>query len=76
VAEQLNGGEFAQVMDADWQLILPYLKENERLFGIAVDDLLTVSDEKKPFSQVYRKVQPAKMAVLAGSKAVSEPEED
>jgi len=27
VDEQLNGGEFARVTDADWKLILPYLEE-------------------------------------------------
>ena len=40
--EQLNGGEFAALSEKDWELILPYLQENERLFGIKIDDLLTV----------------------------------
>ncbi len=39
---QLNGGEFAELTQQDWDLILPYLEENERLFGISVDELLTV----------------------------------
>ena len=39
VEEQLNGGEFAEVTEADWKLIQPYLDENERLFGIAVERL-------------------------------------
>ena len=57
VDEQLNGGAFAKLTDADWQLILPYLKENERLFGISVnDDLLTVNGKKRPYSDVYIKV--------------------
>ena len=34
VPEQLNGGQFFPLTDADWELILPYLQENERLFGI------------------------------------------
>lgn len=28
---QLNGGRFAEMTKRDWDLILPYLKENERL---------------------------------------------
>ena len=36
VDEQLNGGEIVPLTDADWQLILPYLEENERLFGIPI----------------------------------------
>ena len=42
VDQQLNGGKFAALTEADWDLILPYLEENERLFGIKVEDLLTV----------------------------------
>jgi len=66
VPEQLNGGEFAEVTRKDWDLILPYLRENERLFGISVErDLLTVSGVRRTPSQVYREVQPVKLAVLA-----------
>ena len=36
VDEQLNGGIFARVTSKDWELILPYLQENERLFGIGI----------------------------------------
>ena len=39
-------------------MILPYLEENERLFGIGVDELLTVDGHKKMPEQVYRKVRP------------------
>ena len=57
--EQLNGGEFAPLTAADWALIVPYLQENERLFGIAVEeDLLRVNGVKRPPEMVYRKVQP------------------
>jgi len=42
VGQQLNGGSFFKVTDADWEVILPYLEENERLFGIKISDLLTV----------------------------------
>jgi glutamate synthase domain-containing protein 3 len=70
--EQLNGGEFAALNDKDWNLILPYLQENERLFEIKIDDLLTVDGQKREFSEVYRKVQVVKLAVL-GAKAVPVP---
>ncbi len=61
VDEQLNGGEIVALAQGDWDLIHPYLKENERLFGISVEnDLLTVKGQQRSFSDVYRKVQPAK----------------
>jgi glutamate synthase domain-containing protein 3 len=59
VADQLNGGLFAEFSDADWQLILPYLEANEKHFGISVEDhLLTVDGVRKAPSQVYRRVEP------------------
>ncbi len=59
VNEHLNGGEFVSLSDDDWQLILPYLRENEKLFGISIEnDLLTINGQKHPFDQVYRKVRP------------------
>lgn len=65
VEEQLNGGEFAILSAEDWALILPYLKENERLFGISIDnDLLMVNGDKKKPQEVYRKVKPVKVSVL------------
>ena len=60
VDEQLNGGQFIEISDADWALIEPYLQENERLFGIAVDRLLTVDGHKLTPKQVYRKIWPKK----------------
>jgi len=66
VPEQLNGGEFSEFEDRDWQLILPYLKCNEELFGISVEqDLLTVDGERRAPSQVYRKVRAVRLSVLA-----------
>jgi glutamate synthase domain-containing protein 1/glutamate synthase domain-containing protein 3 len=65
VEEQLNGGELVSLSEADWNLILPYLQENERLFGISVErDLLTVDGDIRPPEAVYRKVQAVKLAVL------------
>ncbi len=61
--EQLNGGEIALVEEKDWELILPYLQENERLFGISIqDDLLKVNGEPKSPLEVYRKVRPKQTA--------------
>ena len=44
--QQLNGG-IIDSTNEDWELILPYLEENERLFGIKVDDLLTVDGKQR-----------------------------
>jgi glutamate synthase domain-containing protein 3 len=65
VEQQLNGGKFFKMTPEDWELILPYLEENERLFGIAVDDLLTVGGQQLQPADVYRKVAPAKLAATA-----------
>ncbi len=66
VPEQLNGGEFAELGSKDWQLILPYLKKNQELFGISVeDDLLTAEGKKMPPEKVYRKVRAVKLEVLS-----------
>jgi glutamate synthase domain-containing protein 3 len=65
VAEQLNGGAYRPLLDRDWKLILPYLQENERLFGIQIDrDLLTVDGVLRKPNRVYRKVMPRKDADL------------
>ncbi len=68
VAEQLNGGVINAFTDEDWRLILPYLKENERLFGISVEEhLLTVDGKKMQPRDVYRTISPAKTTVLAST---------
>lgn len=57
--QQLNGGEIVALEEKDWDLILPVLKENERLFGISVEeDLLVVEGEQRNPLEVYRKVRP------------------
>jgi hypothetical protein len=44
---------------------MTYLQENERLFGIRIDeDLLTVEARLRAPDQSYRKVQAVKLAVL------------
>jgi len=54
--DQLNGGTFVPLTSADWALILPYLQENERLFGIGVDNLLSVNGERRQPEEIYRKI--------------------
>ncbi len=64
VEEQLNGGALDELSDADWDLIHPYLLENEKHFGIKIDDLLTVDGVKKSPKEVYRKVKAVPLAAL------------
>jgi hypothetical protein len=73
IDEQLNGGEFVDLTLQDWELIRPYLEENQRLFGISIeDDLLTVDGKLKLFSSVYRKVQAVKSDILTTASVGSE----
>jgi glutamate synthase domain-containing protein 1/glutamate synthase domain-containing protein 3 len=78
VDQQLNGGFFAKVTDEDWELIVPYLKENEQLFGITIEQLLTVNNERREPIEVYRKVVPASAAkvVMADTDDVEEASEE
>jgi len=62
--EQLNGGRFTDMSEADWNTILPYLQENERLFTIPVTQLLTIDGQLRRPQEVYRKVEPVELAVL------------
>lgn len=67
VPEQLNGGMISPFTEEDWQLILPYLRENERLFGISINDhLLTVDGRRMKPSDVYRTIGAVKLGVLTG----------
>jgi glutamate synthase domain-containing protein 3 len=59
VEGQLNGGMFLPLTVKDWELISPYLEENERLFGIKVENLLTVGAQRLPPEKVYRKIVPS-----------------
>jgi glutamate synthase domain-containing protein 3 len=67
VSEQLNGGQIFPFTKKDWALILPYLKENERLFGITVEELLTVDGKKRKPEEVYRTIGAVKLSVLSAS---------
>ena len=67
--DQLNGGEFAPFGREDLALLLPYLEENERLFGIPVRRLFTVDGEELPPERVYRKIRPAAHHALTPEEA-------
>ena len=71
VEEQLNGGQFLPFGDAEWDLVRPYLEENERLFGITVDDLLTVNGKRRGPGEVYRTIGAVKLSVLAAGAAAA-----
>jgi glutamate synthase domain-containing protein 1/glutamate synthase domain-containing protein 3 len=65
VEEQLNGGAYRPLGAEDWKLILPYLEENQRLFGIRIkEDLLTVDGALCEPKEVYQKVMPRKDAEI------------
>ena len=72
VEEQLNGGQFAKMIEADWKLIEPYLIENEKLFGITIERLLTVDGEKKAPKDVYRKIRPKKTGAQTEDDGLAE----
>ncbi|MEX0990988.1 MAG: glutamate synthase [Actinomycetota bacterium] len=67
--DQLNAGEFAPLAVADWDLIRPYLEENERHFGIPVQRLLTVDGVVREPGDVYRKIRPAAHHALTPEEA-------
>ena len=62
--DQLNGGELSAIAQPDWDLILPYLKENEKLFGLTVKRLLSRGEEAIEPSRAYRKVQAVALKAL------------
>ena len=65
--DQLNGGRISRLTQADWDLIRPYLEENERLFGIPLNDfLLKVDGVRKPPEEVYRKIEAVPLITLSG----------
>ena len=71
--EQLNGGRISRLTRADWNLILPHLQENERLFGISVEDfLLKVDGVSRPPEEIYRKIEAVPLVTLAGTVQMQE----
>ncbi|MFH1156122.1 MAG: glutamate synthase [Pseudomonadota bacterium] len=73
VEGQLNGGMFLPLTPNDWDLMKPYLEENEKFFGILLQDLLTVDGRLMRPEQVYRKVVPRAVGlkILEASKSVA-----
>ena len=67
--DQLNGGEFEELRDEDWVLIEPYLRENERLFGIPVTGLLNADGSTRAPHDVYRKIRPGAVRALQAEEA-------
>jgi len=67
--DQLNGGRIVSLSEKDWETILPYLKENERLFGISVDEVLLRKDGGlvKPWD-IYKKVEVVPLSALHKSE--------
>jgi glutamate synthase domain-containing protein 1/glutamate synthase domain-containing protein 3 len=71
--DQLNGGRISRLTPADWKLIQPYLKENERLFNIPVEGfLLKVDGVTKPPEEVYRKIKAKPLVTLSGTVQMQE----
>jgi glutamate synthase domain-containing protein 3 len=62
---QLNGGRLAEFTEKDWKLVLPFLEENEKLFGISIQrDLLTTHGRPAVPTEVYRKIEPTPLEEL------------
>jgi len=68
-ADQLNGGEFDELRQEDWELIEPYLRENESLFGIPVSRLLSVQGSTLAPREIYRKIRPGAVRALQAEEA-------
>jgi glutamate synthase domain-containing protein 1/glutamate synthase domain-containing protein 3 len=67
--DQLNGGAFVSMSDEHWQLIEPVLRDNEALFGISVETLLTVDGELRRPVDVYRAIIPMQQKALMPEEA-------
>jgi hypothetical protein len=62
--DQLNGGQLGKMSQDDWQLILPYLLENQELFGVKIEDLLRTGSQRNEPEQVYRKIEAIPLKAL------------
>jgi glutamate synthase domain-containing protein 1/glutamate synthase domain-containing protein 3 len=72
--DQLNGGELCPLESADWELIRPFLEENERLFGIPLQRLLSMDGQLLTAREAYRKIRPARHRALIPEEAWVKPE--
>ncbi|MFX1515596.1 MAG: hypothetical protein ACFFC6_04745 [Promethearchaeota archaeon] len=57
---QLNGGQFSPLQSKDWELIQPYIQENEHLFGFSS----MFAKKQQNLFEYYRKVEPISLMVL------------
>ena len=63
--DQLNGGRFAKLDQRDWDVIRPYLEENERLFGIKIENGLPWKGKSSlDRSETYRKIGAVQLEAL------------
>jgi len=62
--DQLNGGQLGKMSQDDWQLILPYLLENQELFGVKIEDLLRTGSQRNEPERVYRKIEAIPLKAL------------
>lgn len=67
--EQLNGGEIVELANRDWNLIKPYLEENEALFNIPISRLLQYNGRALEPNKIFRKIRPASLRVLEPEEA-------
>ena len=56
--DQLNGGRFVPLSEADWAVLEPVLRDNQALFGLPVERLLTVAERRLAPAEIYRKIEP------------------
>src|SRR5208337_4394851 len=62
--DQLNGGQLGKMNQDDWQLILPYLLENQELFGVKIEDVLRTGSQPNEPENVYRKIEAIPLKTL------------
>jgi hypothetical protein len=67
--DQLNGGVYVGLAPQDWALLRPILEENQALFGIPVERLLSVDGDRRPPERVYRKIVPSGHKALLPEEA-------
>lgn len=68
-SDQLNGGEFVELTEADWHLLQPYLEKNAELFDIPVSRLLTANGVEQNPLLIYRKIRPKTIRALQAEEA-------
>jgi hypothetical protein len=56
--DQLNGGRISKLTEKDWEVLLPYLRENANLFGISIERVLLRKNGApvEPW-EIYKKVE-------------------